>query len=118
MILGRVVGEVWAARRHPGLSGHKLLIVQPHFWYDPTHEVAHLVAVDPVGAGIGEDVVICLGDPGRRVLAGALESGPSPNLPVDATVMAIVDRVDLRADLGFVGPRPAWAPASGTGEAP
>lgn len=108
MILGRVVGEVWAARRHPGLSGHKLLIIQPHLWYDPTHDVAHLVAVDPVGAGVGEDVVVCLGDPGRRMLAGGAE-GPSPNLPVDATVMAIVDRVDLQARIGFVGPRPSWA---------
>ena len=116
MILGRVVGEVWAARRHPGLSGRKLLIVRPHVWYDPPFEVGHLVAVDPVGAGAGEDVVVCMGDPGRRVLAGE-PGGPSPLLPVDATVMAIVDSVALdetgRA-LGFVGPRPAWAGPEGS----
>lgn len=96
MILGRVVGEVWATRRHPGLGRTKLLIIQPHYWYDPPFEVGHLVAVDPVGAGVGEDVVVCMGDPARRALAGdAASSGPSPNLPVDAAVAAIVDRVDV-----------------------
>ena len=112
MILGRVVGEAWAARRHPALSGRKLLIIRPHLWYDPPFEAGHLVAVDPVGAGVGEDVVVCMGDPGRRQLAGASASeGPSPLLPVDATVMAIVDSVELAAPAGlaFLGPRPAWA---------
>ena len=55
MILGRVVGEVWATRRHSRLRG-KLLIVRPHAWYDPPHQVGHIVAVDPVGAGIGRVV--------------------------------------------------------------
>ena len=57
MILGRVVGEVWATRRHSGLDGRKLLLVQPHLWYEPAFQVAHLVAVDTLGAGVGEDVV-------------------------------------------------------------
>lgn len=108
MILGRVVGEAWAARRHPGLDGRKLLIVRPHLWYDPPFEVRHLVAVDPVGAGVGEDVVVCMGDPGRRQLAGDAQGG-SPLLPVDATVMAIVDSVELAEAVRFLGPRPVWA---------
>ncbi|MCS6913184.1 MAG: EutN/CcmL family microcompartment protein [Myxococcales bacterium] len=111
MILGRVIGEVWAARQHPGLLGKKLLIIRPHGWYDPPLNVGHLVAVDPVGAGAGEDVVVCMGDPGRRVLAGGLEQETSPLLPVDATVMAIVDRVELdpKAPLRFGGPPPRGA---------
>jgi ethanolamine utilization protein EutN len=108
MILGRVIGEVWATRKHAALSGKKLLIVRPHAWYAPAHEVGHLVAVDPVGAGIGEDVVVCLGDPARRALGGA-------NLPVDAAVQAIVDRVELSSDLGrrpltWIGEAPVGAP--------
>lgn len=96
MILGRVVGEVWATRKHPGLVGRKMLIVEPRFWYDPPFQVAHLVAVDPVGAGVGEDVVVCLGDGGRRILAGDGKAlGETPLLPVDATIMAIVDGVEL-----------------------
>jgi microcompartment protein CcmK/EutM len=94
--LGRVVGEVWATRKHPGLDGRKLLVVRPYLWYAPAHEVAHLVAVDPVGAGVGEEVVVCLGDPARRALGGA-------NFPVEAAVCAIVDRVEIARD---VGPRP------------
>jgi ethanolamine utilization protein EutN len=101
VILGRVVGEVWATRKHPGLEGQKLLIIQPHLWYAPAHEVAHLVAVDPVGAGVGEDVVVCIGHPARQSLGGS-------NLPIEAAVCAIVDRVEIDRDahprkLAFVG---------------
>jgi ethanolamine utilization protein EutN len=87
VILGRVVGEVWATRKHAGLEGKKLLVVRPHSWYAPPRETAHVVAVDPVGAGVGEDVVVCLGTPARQVLG-------SLNLPIEAAVCAIVDRVE------------------------
>lgn len=107
MILGRVLGEVWASRRDAGLSGRKLLLIQPHFWYEPPFPVQHLVAVDRVGAGPGEDVVVCLGEPARQSLiddagtptapAGAPGYAGAAWLPVDAAVMAIVDRIDLPA---------------------
>jgi ethanolamine utilization protein EutN len=105
MILGRVVGEVWATRKHPALDGRKLLLVAPHLWYAPPFEVGQLVAVDPVGAGVGEDVVVCMGDPARRQLG-------STSLPVEATVAAIVDRVELGADFG---PRPLSFVGGGAG---
>lgn len=104
MILGRVVGELWAARRHAGLDGRKLLIIQPHAWYEPAFPVANLVAVDGLGAGVGEDVVVCMGEPARRSLVPDLvETGPHERygyssaaaVPVDAAVMAIVDRVQV-----------------------
>lgn len=129
MILGRVVGELWATRKHPGLAGAKLLIVQPHLWYGPPFEVAHVVAIDTLGAGEGEDVIVCLGEPARKWLAhcqGAAAEAPAavPGyagaawLPVEAAVMAIVDRVDVGASpaelpgqrpLRFIGPAPVWA---------
>ena len=130
MILGRVVGELWATRRHPGLDGVKLLVVQPHLWYGPAFEVAHVIAIDTLGAGTGEDVIVCLGEPARQWLAESLgtrpaESGGAPGygaaawLPVEAAVMAIVDRVAVTADalpgqrpLRFIGPLPSWAPAA------
>lgn len=93
MILGRVVGELWASRRHAGLDGRKLLIVKPHGWYQPPFEVAHVIAVDTLGAGVGEDVVVCMGDPARRSLG-------STALPVEAAVMAIVDRIDDQSASG------------------
>ncbi len=98
MILGRVVGELWATRKHAALEGRKLLIIAPYLWYAPAHEIGHLVPVDPVGAGVGEDVVVCLGDPARRAL------GSTP-VPVEAAVCAIVDRLEL-APPGERGARP------------
>ena len=93
MILGRVIGEVWATRKHGALLGRKLLIIRPYFWYAPAHGVDQLVAVDSVGAGIGEDVVVCMGEPARRQLG-------SSSIPIDAAVAAIVDRLELAADRG------------------
>jgi ethanolamine utilization protein EutN len=100
VILGKVVGEVWATRKHPRLSGSKLLIVQPTFWYQPAHEAGHLVAVDRVGANVGDRVVVCMGAPARA------HEG-SPNVPIEAAVMAIVDEVALApaADWGKRAPK-------------
>lgn len=93
MILGRVVGEVWATRKHAALDGRKLVLVRPYLWYAPFAETSHLVAVDAVGANPGEDVVVCLGDGARRTLGAS-------NLPIEAAVMAIVDNVEIAADVG------------------
>ena len=93
MILARVVGELWATRKHATLDGRKLLVVRPYLWYAPFAETANLVAVDAVGANPGEDVVVCLGDGARTTLG-------SGNLAVEAAVMAIVDRVEIAADVG------------------
>jgi len=131
MIIGRVVGEVWASRRHAGLDGVKLLIVQPHLWYCPPFEVAHIVAVDTLGAGVGEDVIVCMGEPARRALTAKMGEAELSHLfssppgyqsaawlPVDAAVLGIVDQVQLASvessasgthrPLRFVGPTPAW----------
>ncbi len=113
MILGRVVGEVWAARRHLGLLGQKLLLVEPYYWYCPPFEVAHLVAVDTLGAGPGDDVVVCLGEPARQsLLAQQAARGSDPGymssamLPVEAAVMAIVDRMQLDSQAATFAGRP------------
>ncbi len=111
MILGRVVGNVWATRKHGRLGRHKLLIVRPYGYYNPTHQAEQLVAVDTLDAGVGDDVVVCLGAPARWSLGDV-------NLPVDASVLGIVDGCELareafepgdgrgrRAD-GRQGPRP------------
>ncbi len=93
MILGRVMGEVVATRKHAAYDGRKLVIVRPLLWYAPSHEVGHLVAVDAIDAGVGDDVLVCMGEPARRALGGR-------NLPVEAVVCAIVDRVTLGDDVG------------------
>lgn len=126
MILGRVLGEVWASRRDAGLSGRKLLLIRPHFWYEPPFPVEHLVAVDTLGAGPGEDVVVCLGEPARQSLLAANAGSTASTvpgysqaawLPVEAAVMAIVDRFDVEAQSGrplrsLVGARQASGDAT------
>jgi len=91
MILARVIGEVWATRRDPRLARAKLLVVRPHAIYEPAFATRHLVATDDVDAGVGDDVVICLGAPARASLG-------SDDTPVDAAVLGVVDRVELSAE--------------------
>ena len=85
MYLGKVVGTVVAERKVEGLSGQKLLLVQP---LDHRREASGglEVAVDTVRAGPGDLVFLV----GSREAALALE--PS-FVPVDAAVVGIVDRV-------------------------
>jgi ethanolamine utilization protein EutN len=94
MILGRVVGQVWAARKDARLSGAKLLVVRPHGVYQPALDTRHLVAVDDVDAGVGDDVIVALGRP-ARLAAGNHEGDDA--FPVDAAILGVVDRVELDA---------------------
>jgi ethanolamine utilization protein EutN len=102
VILGRVVGQCWATRQNPRLEGQKLLLVQPLTWYDPDHPSDHLVCVDPVGAQVGQDVVVCMGLPARLALGDT-------RYPVEASIAAIVDGVEVFRDAGD-GPAFAFAP--------
>lgn len=91
MILGRVIGQVWATKRNPRLSGQKLLLVRPLAWSRPDHESDHLIAVDPIGAEVGQDVVVCLGLPARWALGDTRH-------PVEASIAAIVDAVEVSVE--------------------
>ena len=88
MILARVVGQVWATKKNPWLQGQKLLVLRPLTWYNPEHHCDHIIAVDPVGAEVGQDVVCCLGLPTRWELG-------DERYPVEASVAAIVDLVEV-----------------------
>ena len=112
MILGRVVGQVWATRKDPRLERAKLLVIRPHGWYEPAFDSRHLVAVDTLDAGVGDDVIVCLGDPARRALAldpgdrvGA-GAGAEVEATVDAAVLWIFDRTSFD-DGAAVAPGPA-----------
>jgi ethanolamine utilization protein EutN len=92
MQLARVVGTVVATQKHRKFEGSKLLMVQP-VNLDDTPRGATLLAVDGVGAGVHEKVLIVL--EGRA----AGEALGRKGAPVDAAVIGIVDRVDIDADL-------------------
>jgi len=92
MQLARVVVTVVATQKHRKFEGAKLLMVQP-LNLDDTPRGAALLAVDGVGAGVHEKVLIVL--EGRA----AGEALGRKAAPVDAAVIGIVDRVDVDGDL-------------------
>lgn len=87
MIVGIVIGNVWATRKEESLNGLKLMVVQR---IDLAHgvESESFVAVDCVGAGIGERVLITTGSSARKAL-------PNQNSPVDAAIVGILDAEEM-----------------------
>jgi len=87
MQLARVIGDVVATRKDENLVGIKLLVVQP---LTPDHQPTGrpLVAVDAVGAGLGEEVFF---------VRGKEASFPfyPVEAPVDAGIVGIVDHWDV-----------------------
>ena len=93
MFLAKVEGSVVATKKDPAMDGRKLLLLRPQLVdeKDPTKfrpGVNTIVAVDSVGAGVGEMVLFCQGSSAR--LAGGLKEAP-----VDAVIIGIVDVVDV-----------------------
>lgn len=87
MRIGRIIGTVVATRKDEKLVGTKLMITQPlTFKLNPVGEP--IIAVDTVGAGIGEVVLYTTGTAGR-IAARKLDS------PIDASIVGIVDNIDL-----------------------
>lgn len=90
MILGKVIGTVWATRKDDQLTGMKLQIVQEvDLEYAPRG--GFVVAVDSVGAGAGEIVLVVQGSSARQ-------TEMTTNKPVDAVITAIVDRIDVNSE--------------------
>lgn len=82
MIIGKVVGSVIATRKNNNLVGQKLMVVKPMNGLDGNRNT--IVAIDNVGAGIGEIVLVAQGSAAR--IGCDLE-----NAPVDAAIVGIVD---------------------------
>jgi microcompartment protein CcmK/EutM len=91
MLLGRVIGTVWATRKDEMLEGMKFQIVRAvDLDYKPLS--ATVVAVDSVGAGPGEIVLLAQGSSARLTWL-------TKDKPVDAVIMAIVDKLDVEIPL-------------------
>jgi ethanolamine utilization protein EutN len=88
MILGRVVGQAVSTHKRPQFVGAKLLLVQPET-PDGAAVGATLLAVDSVGAGVSERVLVVI--EGRA----AGEALGWKGAPVDAAIVGIVDAVDV-----------------------
>lgn len=89
MDLARVVGRVVCTRKNATLDGRKLLLVQP-ITATGDDTGTPLIAIDAVGAGAGERVFFVTG---REASFAFLPN----HVPTDASIVAIVDSVDLAA---------------------
>ncbi len=93
MFLARVIGQVVSSKKDEGMQGRKLLLVRPLLVDEASpaglrNGANSLVAVDSIGAGIGEMVLLVQGSSARKV------KGLNP-CPIDAAVIGIVDTVDV-----------------------
>jgi microcompartment protein CcmK/EutM len=86
MQMAQVVGTVVATQKHRKLEGAKLLLVQP-LTLDDQPRGTTLLAIDAVGAGVGEVVLYASGSSARQTRV-------TRDRPVDATIMAIVDSIE------------------------
>ena len=94
MLLGKVVGTVVSTRKDLELEGLKLLVVQGCD-FDGKPKGGVVVAADAVGAGLGEVVLYASGSSARQTAV-------TQNRPVDATIMAIVDVVEVDGSQRYV----------------
>jgi microcompartment protein CcmK/EutM len=96
VVLGKVIGTLVASRKEPTLDGLKLLVVRA---CDVDGSIsgsgAIAIAVDAVGAGVGEVVLYCAGSSARQTQV-------TQNRPVDATIMAIVDEIAVGGERRYV----------------
>jgi ethanolamine utilization protein EutN len=95
MVLGKVVGTLVASRKEPSMDGLKLLVVRACDVDGTPGPGAPVVCVDAVGAGLGEVVLYCSGSSARQTEV-------TQNRPVDATIMAIVDEIELAGERRYV----------------
>ena len=94
MLLGRVTGTVVASQSEPLMNGLTLLVVR-QLGVDNVETGGYVVAVDAVGAGVGEVVMYASGSSARQTAA-------TTNRPCDAVVMAIVDTWDVDGETVYV----------------
>ena len=97
MILARVEGSVVATKKNTKMTGSKFLLVRPLVIDSPTAKewkpgTSTLVAVDSLGAGEGEIILVVQGSSARL-------AADDKDSPVDAVVIGIVDTVDLAKNI-------------------
>lgn len=92
MQIAKVIGTVVSTQKHPKFEGAKLMLVQPLNLDDSPRGNA-LLAIDGVGAGVDEKVLVVL--EGRA----AGEALGRKAAPVDAAIVGIIDQVEFEDDL-------------------
>ena len=88
MLIARVIGTVVATRKHELLVGSKIQVVQPLNAITGKPDGEPFVAVDAVGAGVSEEVIVVRGSSARFAVK-------KDTVPVDATIIGIIDEVNI-----------------------
>ncbi|HWI48927.1 MAG TPA: EutN/CcmL family microcompartment protein [Rummeliibacillus sp.] len=88
MKMGKVVGNVWATRKEEGLQGLKFLIVQP-MDLDGQKVSTQFVAVDRIGAGVGDEVLVTNGGASRYIIR-------DQPIPIDSVIIGIIDSMEIK----------------------
>jgi ethanolamine utilization protein EutN len=92
MIICEVIGNVWATRKEDSLNGLKLMVVKRVDIANTGSDNNEIfVAVDFIGAGIGERVLVVTGSSARKSLG-------RDDIPVDATIVGIIDEVEQKPE--------------------
>ncbi|MBB6631340.1 EutN/CcmL family microcompartment protein [Clostridium algidicarnis] len=87
MFIGQVTGNLWATKKDENLNGLKFLVVRKlNYKGELTEDM--VVAVDSVGAGSGDQVIVVGGSSARHVLG-------EKKAPIDATIVGIIDTLEL-----------------------
>jgi microcompartment protein CcmK/EutM len=87
-----VLGDVVSTHRHGELGGHKLLLLR-RMSLDGIEEPAEIIAVDVIGVGVGERVLVVQeGNAARSLFKSA-------TIPAQAVVVGVVDEIDLEAGM-------------------
>lgn len=87
MIIARILGTVVSTQKDERLEGKKLLIVRP-INLDGSDQSSYLVAVDTVGAGFHEKVLLVSGSSARMAEG-------NKDCPVDAAIIGVIDTIDF-----------------------
>jgi ethanolamine utilization protein EutN len=90
MFLAKVIGNVVATQKNPKFQGMKLLLIQPYINREQSLVASgsSVVAVDSVGAGLGECVLFTQGSSARL-------TPTTKEAPVDAVIVGIVDTIEV-----------------------
>jgi microcompartment protein CcmK/EutM len=90
MFIAKVIGNVVSTQKDAKFQGMKLLLVQPYISRDGKLQISgsSVVAVDSVGAGVGECVLFTQGSSARL-------TSTTKDTPVDAVIVGIVDALEV-----------------------
>lgn len=93
MLIGKVIGTVVATRKDPKVEGLKFLLLR-QVDVDGKEKSGYVVAVDAVGAGVGEYVLYATGSSARQTVL-------TDKRPCDAVIMAIIDEWEVGGEVKY-----------------